>query len=170
MVRCEEAAIKHAGKLEVGMLENYGKQTNRQGFSLLLETPIPCGNLRGIKDRFFFFAWTLSLTCFNVLDACRKWETFALTSIVTVCLNTANLQVCQPSEVQKFRRKERLFNIVGKELFASILITDHILYFPLIFEKNHRLFHPIPEKTHSGNFTWKPWPIEFDDLHWFTLL
>jgi hypothetical protein len=71
MVRCEEAAIKHAGKLEVGMLENYGKQTNRQGFSLLLETPIPCGNLRGIKDR-FFFAWTLSLTCFNVLDACRK--------------------------------------------------------------------------------------------------
>ena len=57
-----------------------------------------CGNLRGIKDR--TFAWTLSLKCFNVLDACRKWETFALTSIVTVCLNTANLQVCQPSEVQ----------------------------------------------------------------------
>ena len=39
MVRCEEAAVKHAGKLEVGMLENYGKQTNKQGFSLLLETP-----------------------------------------------------------------------------------------------------------------------------------
>ena len=48
-----------------------------------------------------------------------------------------------------FRRKERLFKIVGKELFPSILITDHILYFPLIFEKNHRLFHPIPEKTYA---------------------